>query len=179
MERSRIIEEIYADDFYRGYINHHRPHLVEEGYSEFLMEICEIPTETLTSLNESGHMKYYGVRIMQHILFNKYSNFNKMYNEKHYNIEDCYGLTYEEDDVKDCHIVKELIDDVYGFLKNRTDNVESAWYDEKLFKMYFGDDETYRSLSDKTEIPYTSIFHNIKGTQEIIKTKFKKRYDDL
>jgi hypothetical protein len=117
------------------------------------------------------------------MLFNKYSSFNKLHGHKVYevfeNTEDYNPALSEEDEPKDCDLLDELTEDIYNFLEGRTDKLDNAWYDEKLFKMYFGKDETFRSLSDKTGIPYTSIFHNIKGTQQMIQTKFKERYDNL
>ena len=181
--KNKIIEEIYKDDFYKGYIKSLSPNLYEEAYSEFLLMVCEMCETKLKLLYESNSFRYYSVTVIRNMLFNKYSSFNKLHGHKVYevfeNTEDYNPALSEEDEPKDCDLLDELTEDIYNFLEGRTDKLDNAWYDEKLFKMYFGKDETFRSLSDKTGIPYTSIFHNIKGTQQMIQTKFKERYDNL
>ena len=179
MKKDKIIEEIYKDEFYKCYIGSLCPELVEEAYSEFLLSVCEVCDTKLSMLHETGALKYYFIGVIRNILVNKYSDFNKYHRTNTVNIDDFYNLAIDETKQVDSELVKELMNDVYSFLEGRTKRVEGAWYDERLFKMYFGKDETFRSLSDKTSIHYSSIFQSVKGTQEIIKTKFKKRYDDL
>jgi hypothetical protein len=179
MGRDEILTEIYNEKFYKRYITLVAPELVEEAYSEFLLMVCELCESKLKMLYESKGCKAYFGTMIHSLVFNKYSTFNKMHGERNSNIEDFYDLSYEDLEPIDQDLVVELVEDVYKFLESRTNTVSNAWYDEGLFKMYFGKDETYRSLSDKTKIPYSSIFHNIKGTQQVIKSKFKDRYDNL
>ena len=130
-------------------------------------------------LHELNQLRAYFGMVIHSSILNKYSRFNKLHGDRLKSLDECYNLAYQEDNVIDSDIATELREDIYKFLTERAENIENAWYDEGLFKMYFGTGETFRSLSDKTNIPYSSIFHNIKATQEIIKTKFKSRYDNL
>ena len=182
MERNEILIEIYNDEFYKGYIRKLAPeNKVEEFHSYFLLTMSEICATKLEMLHELKQLKYYAVAIIRNELFNKISPYNKLEGVQHANIDDFYSLTSEDElEISQDHEqIKTLLDDVYKFMERRTDRVGGAWYDEKLFKLFYEGNETYRSLADKTDIHYCSIFNSIKGTKEIINTKFKERYDNL
>ena len=182
MEKSKILIEIYNDEFYRGYIKKLAPpNKVDELHSHFLLKMCELCETRIEMLHELKQLKYYAVAIIRNELFNKISTFNKLVGVEHANIDDFYSLTSESElELNEDHEqFKALLDDVYIFMERRTERVGGAWYDEKLFKLFFEGNETYRSLADKTDIHYCSIFNSIKGTKEIIDTKFRERYDDL
>lgn len=178
MTRDKILSEVFNDSFYRGYISKLTPNLVDECHSEFLLvvsEMCETKLKLLHSYNE---LKYYNISIIRNMVYNKNSNFNRMYCENLADIDN-HPYIYDENNEDNVELKCELLDDIKEFLTRRAENVDGAWYDKQLFKMYFEDDETFRSISDMTSIPTSSIFHNIKGTQSVIQQKFKKRYDDL
>ena len=182
MEKNRILIELYNDEFYRGYIKSLAPaNKVDEFHSYFLLKMCEICSTKIEMLHELKQLKYYAVAIIRNELFNKASPFNKLEGVNHANIDDFYSLTdANEIELNEDHEqFKHLLDDVYTFMERRTEKVGGAWYDEKLFKLFFENNETYRSLADKTDIHYCSIFNSIKGTKEIINTKFKERYDNI
>lgn len=178
MNREDILVGIYNDPFYRGYITKLTPYLIEECYSEFLLEVSEMCETKLGLLHSYNELKYYSISIIRNMVYNKYSNFNKMYNEKLADIDN-HPYLYEDNEEVNHELNDELVNDIKDFLTKRAENVDGAWYDKQLFKMYFEEDETFRSISEMTSIPTSSIFHNIKGTQSVIQQKFKKRYDDL
>ncbi len=178
MSRDKILQEVYNDSFYKGYITKLTPNLIDECHSEFLLivsEMCETKLSLLYSYNE---LRLYNTSIIRNMVYNKKSNFNRLYCENLADIEN-HPYLFAEDDDDNTELKCELVDDIKNFLTRRAENVEGAWYDKQLFKMYFEDDETFRSISDMTSIPTSSIFHNIKGTQSVIQQKFKQRYDDL
>ena len=182
MVKSEILIEIHNDEFYKGYIKSLAPaNKVDDLHGHFLLKMCELCSTKIEMLHELKQLKYYAVAIIRNELFNKLSPFNKQHGEQHANIEDFYSLTSEDviEVSQDLEQYKALLDDVYKFMELRTSKVKGAWYDEKLFKMFFENNETYRSLADKTDIHYCSIFNSIKGTKEIINTKFKERYDNI
>jgi len=195
MEKNKILIEIYNDEFYLWYINKMaQENKVEDLHSYFLLQMCEMEEGKLNSLYKRGQIRYYCISMIRSALFDKHhperadktvslksTPFNNTHLLGHANIDDFYSLTSENEMElnEEQEQIKCLIDDVYAFMKKRSENVEGAWADEKLFKMFFEGNETYRSLADKTDIHYCSIFNSIKGTKEIIDTKFKKRYDNL
>ncbi len=179
MTRDKILLEIYNDSFYRGYISKLTPNLVDECHSEFLLVVSEMCETKLSLLHSYNELKYYAISIIRNMVYNKNSNFNKSFNNDLQNLDD-YPFLCDEDDAENKNDAEdELINDIKEFLTKRAENVDGAWYDKQLFKMYFEDEDTFRGISDKTSIPTSSIFHNIKGTQSVIQQKFKKRYDDL
>lgn len=178
MSRDEILEDIFNDSFYKVYIRNLTPNLIEECYSDFLLIVSEMCDTKLSLLHFYNELKYYNISIIRNMIYNKNSKFNKAYNNGELNIED-HPYLYSDDEPDNVESKCDLLDDVRAFLTKRAENVEGAWYDKQLFKMYFEEEETFRSISDKTSIPTSSIFHNIKGTQSVIQQKFKKRYDDL
>ena len=182
MDKNNILTEIYNDEFYKGYIDYLAPKSkADDFYSYFLLKMCEMCSTKIEMLHEGGVLKSYASVLINNELFNKKSPFNKLHGIEHANIDDYYSLAENSDmeQLEDVEQIKCLLDDIYKFLEGRTKKVDGAWYDEKIFKVFFERNETYRSLADKTDIHYCSIFNSIKGTKGIINTKFKERYDNI
>lgn len=181
MNRDDILIEVFNDSFYKGYAAKLSPKLVDEIQSELIAILAEMDAEKLIQLHSNNELRYYSIAIIRNMVLNKKSPFNKMFNDNH-NFDEEFDIADDidepsvdfDDDGADC-----LIADIYKFLNNRASEVSGAWYDEGLFKIYFGEDLTLREVSERTGIPLSSVYHNIKSTMKLIGNEFKDRYNDV
>lgn len=179
--RDKILVEVYSDVFYRAYISSLLPNLVEEAHSELISTLAEMDEDKLIKLYNNKELKYYSIAIIRNMIFNKSSPFNKQFNQDNsLELQEAAYLVDEElaDEFND-ELADELISDIWRFLEERSGYIEGAWYSEKVFKMYFKTSKSFRDLSSETKIPTSSIYHNVKSTQELIIDKFKDRYDRI
>ena len=89
MEKSKILTEIYKDEFYKGYIKSLAPaNKVDDFHSYFLLKMCELCPTKIEMLHELKQLKYYAVAIIRNELFNKTSPFNTSEGVQHANIDD-------------------------------------------------------------------------------------------
>jgi len=102
-----------------------------------------------------------------------YVDFTSVISDESANVEDNLIDTEKE------YLINELLLDVKEWLKLRSEKIEGAYYDEKLFNKYFSGGMTFREIADETKIPLSEIFNSIAGTNEIVLTKFEERYDGL
>ena len=180
MCRNDILTEVYNDVFYKCYIASLLPNLVDEAHSELIATLAEMDEEKLVQLYENKELKYYSIAIVRNMIFNKSSPFNKLFNESHLEVEDAFYIIDDvtppqfNDDAGDA-----LIFDIWSYLEDRSKKIDGAWYSEQIFKMYFNTSKSFRDLSAETKIPTSSIYHNVKSTQQLIIDKFKKKYDTL
>ena len=180
MCRDEILTEVYNDIFYKAYISSLLPKLVDEAHSELVYTLSEMDEEKLINLHDNKELKYYSIAIIRNMIFNKSSPFNRMFNESHLEVQEALYIIDDvmppqfNDDAAD-----ELILDIWRYLEDRSKNIDGAWYSEQIFKMYFNTSKSFRELSAETKIPTSSIYHNVKGTQELIINKFKNRWNLL
>ena len=182
MNRDKILIEVFNDNFYKCFAASLAPTLVDEVQSELIVTLAEMNEEKLITLYNNKELKYYSIAIIRNMVLNKRSPFNKQFekglcyedNKDVWNAAEEVAVIDFNDDAGD-----KLLADIYSFLSTRSKNVSGGWYDEKLFKMYFGDNVSFRDVSKKTGIPTSSIYHNIKNTTEIINNEFKTTYDGI
>lgn len=191
-----ILIEVYFDETLRGYIKRLTPHLYEEAHSQLMLNVMtKIPDEKLISLHQSKELQYYIVRMARNMVVNFCSDFNKKY-RNYLSYDKWTDLDgYEEDkqkflsdennveegliDVEKEYLINELLLDVKKWLKDRSDKIEGAYYNEILFNKYFSGGLTFREIAEQTKIPLSEIHKAITGTNEIVLTKFQQRYDDI
>lgn len=70
-------------------------------------------------------------------------------------------------------IMKDFLDEVMEELDS------FHWFSKKLMKIYLLDNHSMRSLSKKTDISLTTIFHDLKETKEKLRYKFAPRYAEI
>lgn len=182
MGRNEILIEVYSNELFRGYAAKFYPHLADEMVSELIVSLCTLSDERLIELHTKKELTYYSIAIIRNMAINPYSPFSKKFLSDNLEInddvlesidEDCNEMLYTD--------VDDLIKDVNDFLKERTDTIAGAWYDESLFNMHFNKDDaaSFRAMSKITDIPVSSIYHSVKKTQDLINDKFKDRYNDI
>lgn len=79
---------------------------------------------------------------------------------------------YEESS-NDCkHLLEEMLEDISETIENL------HWYDQKIFEIYYGNNETIRQLSEGSKISSSSIFNTLKNVRTKIKEKHKEKYQE-
>ena len=181
MNRDKILIEVFNDTFYRGYASKFYPHLVDEIITELIISLGTIDSDKLEQLYFSKELKYYCIAIIRNMCTNKYSPFNKMYvnNTLPLTEEVIEELINEDSLVIDEFEEIKLLKDISIFLSEHSENTEGGWYDEKLFHQYFTEDKSFRAISSSTTIPTSSVYHNVKKTQDTVINEFKNKYDDI
>jgi len=180
MNRNDILTEVYQDVFYKCYISSLLPNLVNEAHSEFLCKLSEMDEDKLIKLHNNKELKYYSIAMIRNMIFNRNSPFNKLFKNQDLPIEEAFYIEEDSDTPQfDDDAADALILDIWEHLEYRSKTIEGAWYSEQIFKMYFNTTKSFRDLSSETKIPTSSIYHNVKSTQEIIVNKFKDDYDRI
>tara|TARA_R110002074_G_C12316115_1_gene646507 strand:+ start:103 stop:702 length:600 start_codon:yes stop_codon:yes gene_type:complete len=195
--RDLILIEIYFDESIRGYIKKLTPSLYEEAHSQLMLNVMtKIDDNKLISLHESKELQYYVVAMARNMVVNFCSDFNRKYRSfLSYDVvdslddnalgfkaflQDCNSNVEENliDEEKE-YLINELLLEVKNWLKLRSEKIEGAYYNEKLFNKYFSGGMTFREIADETKIPLSEIYKSIAGTNEIVLTKFQQRYDRI
>ena len=170
MERNKIIERVYRDPFFVDYINSLTPNNREEAHSEFIVMVCEIPEKKIKQLHQFNELTYYCIRMIRNMVVNPTSNFNKMFNERLLCLDNIKPIEYTEDEIDD---LDKQLQEVRDFISSRSERVEGAWADEKLFDKYIMEGRTYRQIAAETGIHYVSLFKSMKLIKGMLKMKFK------
>ena len=178
-----IVDYIYSETFFSGYSYSfsYDPYVGQEIFSEYLLKICEEPIEKMISLFNKKQFNYYSASIIKNMVYNKYSNINKNVINYKYNDLETIENTLIEDDYIPLHSdeVDSLINEIDLFLNDYVNKKQGFWYDAELYKLYFKEGMTYRSISDLTKIPHTSIFLSIKKVKELLAKRFGDEYAEL
>lgn len=182
MDRDSILVEVFNDDLYKSYSAKFYPHLVDEMVSELIFSLSTLSTEKLQQLHFSKEIRYYSIAVIRNMVSGKNKPFIKNFVNDNLQINEEALAAIENDEGEQLYSdVDILLNDVKEFLKERSGSIEGYWYDERLFNMHFDKDEplSYRTISKKTDIPVSSIYHSVKKTQDLVSKEFKNRYNDV
>lgn len=174
---------------------------LEEGYTKFkdvALNICndedkasdvvqmtmeavlKMPKETLQDIYNKDGLLWYVIRIINLNIKSKTSRYYYKYN-KYYELIDSNKAPFTaspnhyenkpgDNDRSTTHIrldaIEELLKDLY-------------WYDRELFLTYYKGSYTLDTLSAKTGISRTSIFHTIKRVREYIKDNIDDKAKEI
>ena len=100
--------------------------------------------------------------------FIEYKDFDSYDESNTYEFNTDYTSSYEDDvDILNMEKANKII----------MDNIESEiktwhWYDEKLFRLYYFTNKSFRQIASETKISLTSIYNSCKNYKEIIENKF-------
>ena len=100
--------------------------------------------------------------------FIEYKDFDSYDESNTYEFNTDYTSSYEDDvDIINMEKANKII----------MDNIESEiktwhWYDEKLFRLYYFTNKSFRQIASETKISLTSIYNSCKNYKEIIENKF-------
>lgn len=183
MGRNEIITELYNSKEFNDTIRKMNPqHLQDDLKSEVMLILCEKDEEELKGIYDSGGLKYYTVRIILNLI---QSNTSPFYKKFRGNAVDLVRLEYNavkeldhklEEHGDDSMIVfydPQYVDDYDKMLLEcaALDEIENLfWYDKGIIELYlkFG---TYRSVEEKTGIPWESVYKTIRKACAKIKLK--------
>lgn len=179
MDRDSILIEVFNESLYRGFTSKFYPDLVDEMITELILSLDKIPVEKLQGLHDRKELKYYCIRIIRNLATNKKLSFIKAYVNDNLEIKDDILSLPDTDTPIDEYKEIELLSSIKDYLADKSINEEGSWYDERLFNMYFNDGKSHRGINKSTNIPLSSVYNNIKKTQNNIKDKFKNKYDEL
>ena len=100
--------------------------------------------------------------------FIEYKDFDSYDESNTYEFNTDYTSSYEDDvDILNMEKANKII----------MDNIENEiktwhWYDEKLFRLYYFTNKSFRQIASETKISLTSIYNSCKNYKEIIENKF-------
>jgi len=177
-----MIEDIYLDDFYKGFCLKLVKDKVkaEELHSEFIILVIEFDKNKLKQLIENNEFKYYAVSIIRNLAFNKYSIYNKnnnnLFNEE---ISDNIEEEKEEAEYLEEKETSNLLACVKRKLQYDADKSTNEWYQSNVFLLYHTKFKSYRKMSQETKIPVASLYNSVQATTEKIKNLYEDRYNKL
>lgn len=179
---SDIINFIYSETFFSGY-SHSFSYdffIGEEIFSEYILKVCEEPTEKMLKLFNTGCFNYYSARIIKNMVINKYSKVNKnIINFKYDELSDYKNYNQDDCDEPSSIEVDELIQNIHNFLDKYEKENKGGWYDVTLFKMYYFEDNTYREMEKLTKIPSSSLFHSVTKLKNLVVESLGTDYEEI
>ena len=184
-----IINYIYENKrLFTNQINKHikNQYMREEIFQEFLLIVTE-KKDKMIELFEKDQMKYYCLAVIKSLICNPHTPFNKNFKVKYYPIgEDLNDdddnryipeLSVEDNGYK-VNELNSLIDEIDKFLVKKTKEDKDFWYHKELYELYYSKDMSYRSLSELTKIPVSSIGDSINYTKTLIRDEFGEIYNN-
>ncbi len=171
-----VVNHIYSDPFFKGFSSkfYNDEFLSEELFQEFLLIVLE-KKDKMIELYDNKQLNYYSYTVIRNLACNKSSTFNKNHSslnrtELHDNFESTNDDIYQNE-------LKGLLEEIDEFLSNKVKEDSNFWYNKELFELYFFGNESYRSLSQQTKIPITSIFNSVTTTKKLINDHFSEKYN--
>lgn len=134
--------------------------LAQDLYNEVILIFCEMPSEKLIKVYNSGYFKFYAVRIVLNTFNSNTSPFSRKY--KHFEKkQEISGDTYQQENEYE-HEKDEKI----GWIESEMEKL--SWYEARLFREYL-DAGSCRKLSAKTGIPFQSIWKTVSEVRKKLK----------
>ena len=182
----QLADLIYTDSFFEGYATslvRHDTFLTAELLSEFIMVVLSLDRQKVLDLCSRNEFSYYSVVVIRNLVYNKGSIFNKNHNtSNNVKLDDCIEIS-SEDDESDAYFdndkAKHLLDMVYDYVEDITDDSAKGYYSKSIFKKYFEEYKSYKVMGDALNIPKSSLWYTVTKTQDKIKKKLLKEYDDI
>ena len=119
-----------------------------------------------------------------------YQHKNKLKKKKRFEYKeyDCFDESNDENNYSSSFV--STIEDEYNIIEYEQahqkiiNKIEKEiktwhWYDEKLFRLYYYTDKSFRKIAKETSISLTSIYNSCKNYKEIIKDKYGEDIADL
>lgn len=186
--RNKIITEIYDDKQYLQmckYVSNYKDY--EDLHSIMLEAVCKMPEDKLSEIYERNEIKRFCCGI---IINQAYSKSSKFYYEFKLFREKRLGTDFNENHMDDLiesnpdlynELIQpaesnELTEEEIINLKNKIEKIisEMHWYDQRIFWAYF-EVKSFRKLSKKTKINYTTIWEIVQKVKNHVKKELKEK----
>jgi hypothetical protein len=151
VSKNEIISLLYESKPFKNLVKRMEPdHLRQDLKQETIMILLEMPEEKIISLNKSGGLFYYCVRVMINLVKNKSSRFNKLY------------LTKTTDKIPERQYFDQEVNGEEKEKRALTAFENLYWYEKEISKLYFGLG-SYRAVEEETRIPRVSVCRTVIG----------------
>lgn len=174
-----IIKDNFYDEILFKFFNNKEER--DEFRQELWIMLGEIKEEKILKAWNDKYFKYLYVRIISNQVKSSTSRwqYNKKFDMEKFKADTDFSTESIEHDIIKAEVAKEntlkltLIDKAINHLITINPHfiIES-----ELFKMHHKDGLTLREISNKTNIPSTSVFEYIQSAQVLIKGHIKKHY---
>ncbi len=161
----------------------------EDFFQDLFLYLGTKDEKKLKDILDNGDIEKYMCVIIRNA-------FNSTTSKYFYNYTKHVSLTYrEEQDERYCTIdtttednealtdinesCKQLLEDMNEVLYTRGRECPIAYYDMKVFQMYYEEEYTYRELGEKLGIPMQSIHVSVNRTKNKLISKFNKEIVDI
>jgi DNA-directed RNA polymerase specialized sigma24 family protein len=134
--------------------------LAQDLYNEVILIFCEMPSEKLIKVYNSGYFKFYAVRVVLNTFNSTTSPFSRRY--RHFEKKHQIGADIYEQENEYEHEKDEQINLIEVEMK------KLSWYEARLFKEYL-EAGSCRKLSAKTGIPFQSIWKTVSEVRKKLK----------
>ena len=171
--RNGIVTRVYNNKKFRSYAAKLKPALVEEILSELSNSLLSMNIDKLIELHMQNVLNAYCMTIINNMVWNASSPFNKMYSSNHEQIEVAFNLAppYDSNDFFLSDESFDLIEAMKAFTLSKNHEDYNMFY-----RWRFGG-EIFQEIADSTGNSKTSVFNTVKAIEKIVIRKFKKQYD--
>ena len=154
----------------------------EDFYQDLYIIMADKDNDKMKKIYDNNEMMQYVYIIIRNNLQSKNSRYYYTYRKpigNDYNEEIDFRESYDATDKN--KLLDELQED-YKLLLSKIDrylNTElnenpKSFYDKKVFEMYYNEDNTFRGLGERLNIPMSSIYNTVTRSKDKVTKLFKK-----
>ena len=154
----------------------------EDFYQDLYIIMADKDEDKMNKIYNNNEMMQYVYIIIRNNLQSKNSRYYYTYRKpigNDYNEEIDFRESYDSTDKN--KLLDELQED-YKLLLSKIDrylNTElnenpKSFYDKKVFEMYYNEDNTFRGLGERLNIPMSSIYNTVTRSKDKVTKLFKK-----
>ena len=154
----------------------------EDFYQDLYVIMADKDNDKMKKIYDNNEMMQYVYIIIRNNLQSKNSRYYYTYRKpigNDYNEEIDFRESYDATDKN--KLLDELQED-YKLLLSKIDrylNTElnenpKSFYDKKVFEMYYNEDNTFRGLGERLNIPMSSIYNTVTRSKDKVTKLFKK-----